>query len=258
MRALSQDEVKRVAGGDDDIVINGTQIYDARYWYFVPDHFFDFDPGFGNGDGSPAPASSNNGTSVEAGYHHIDLANIQRILTNSEQTALNHFKESLARNDAAIDLLSPTDQFLVQTKNGYQAVTGADIQNLWHHTNFIINDNNKVYANGTDRGQSDFNEGNPVSSFNIKTLEGFDRAPGGMNYLPLHELGHLVEVGRINYNDAAKDGVYTSAERQIQERLANDVAAAIQQHDNQVVYRDNTYGYSDDIMWWNTAGDKDP
>jgi hypothetical protein len=104
------------------------------------------------------------------------------------------------------------------------------LKSLWDNSNFTINPDSTVYANGTNRGQSDYNSGHPSISFDISTLVGYDQAANGMNFLALHELGHLVN----------QPNGYTS------EVVANDVAAAIENYSGIPLYNEtvNTYGAS--------------
>ena len=67
-------------------------------------------------------------------------------------------------------------------------------------------------------------------SYNIDTLAGDNTNVGGIEFLILHEIGHMMANSRGHYAVVASDGVVTPAEMEVQQRMANDIARAILNH----------------------------
>lgn len=112
-----------------------------------------------------------------------------------------------------------------------RTVSGQELREMWSKSEFIINDTTYTeYRNESDRGEADYNGGHPRISYNIDVLTDYSRTPGGMNYLALHEIGHMTVAGRQTNAEVHHDKVLTHAENEINERLANDVARGIAHH----------------------------
>lgn len=161
----------------------------------------------------------------------IDVTvNFDRALTPEETAALLDFKAALAANTAFIKGLAASDHVVLA--NGV-TLTGAELKALWAKTDYAINEVGHVYSNSTQRGEANYNDGNPKVSFNIDIVVSYDKwGPPGVQFLGFHELGHISQAGRnSNLNiDANHDGSVSEPERLANERLANDTAAAILNH----------------------------
>lgn len=229
MRLLMLDELDAIAGGGgedtdtvahndvSEVVVTATT---TGTTYSMP-LFTNFSSWGGwsgavQGDGNPNTTDSE---SVSA-----DI-NFTRPLTGTEQAAVNSLVQSI--RDGSELLASIPDSAHVTMWNG-QTVTGAELKQMWQNTDFTINEAGHVYANGTTRGEANYNNGNPQISINIDTLVGYAaNGPIGTNYVVLHELGHMTVAGRAFLTSAYSDGVFTAQEDHDNELLANDIARGI-------------------------------
>lgn len=150
---------------------------------------------------------------------HVDVK-ITRPLTALEQ--LNIDDLNIAIREMTFNIAAINDTATLTLFNG-QTVTGAELKDLWAKTDFVVNDNNTLYPNGTARSEADYNNGNPVISINLSLLGNYDALVGGMNYLVRHELAHMTNAGRYE-NDRYYSGQSTN---ELNERIANDIAWAI-------------------------------
>lgn len=215
----SLDEITVIAPGNDD------DPWDDDPWGGWDDPV---DPGNDWGD-------DNGGSGGGGGYDpgppadeaSIDVVvNINRPLTAAEQAAVDSLKATIAKQTAFINSLSDTAK--ITLPNGQQ-VTGAELKEIWSKTDFQINEVNTTYRNGTTRGEADYNGGDPKVGYNIDIVTGYKALSGGMDYLTMHELGHMTQAGRnANANlDADGNGVVSAVENDANERVANDIAQAI-------------------------------
>lgn len=188
----------------------------------------------------------------DSASHEVKL-NLTHTPTAAEQKAIDNLKARVAAVDAAINGLSDT---VVYTLSGGKTATGAEIKDAWSKTDFTINENSHVYANGGRNGEANWNNGNPEIAFNIGTLQGYDAfGTAGLNYLILHELSHLTEVQRANLADAYSDGAYTEAERHAHELEANNLTRALGETLGLNVVNTPGDGYSTDPLPVNDYGD---
>jgi hypothetical protein len=167
-------------------------------------------------------------------------------MSAQEQTAYNHFVQNVHIQDTKINSLP--DDAVLQLPDG-TTVSGREYKDAWAKTDFEIYDIGHSYANGTTRGESDYNNGNPVVSLNIDILTAYDASPGGLDYLILHETAHLTPGQRMlaSYDlSNASDGgtAYTEAERHAFEQMANDIAAAVANYTGSTVLTTAGDGYS--------------
>lgn len=235
MRLLMEDELDLIAGGDGEdgdenvvqnpavIVVTGQR--EATKSYYVP-NTWDWGGGLAAWNTTAANPEPTDAHSI-----HVDVK-ISRALTADEQKAINDLNVSIQNTTNAIGLI-PNDAH-VTLFNG-KTVTGAELKQLWAVTDFVVNDNNFVYPNGTNRSEANYNGGNPVISVNISLLSNYDAVPGGLNYFTLHELGHMTDAGRTE-NAAYQGGTATADQN---ERLANDVAWAISAYSGEQILPDS-------------------
>jgi hypothetical protein len=131
---------------------------------------------------------------------------------------IDAYKEAINRADKAIRALA--DDARIKLKDG-SYVTGAHLKELWAKTDFVINPKDSSYLNGTERGEAKYNGGDPVISANIDLIADYGRhSQAGLNYLVLHEVGHLTSANR------AFDYVDANPQHEV-EQMANDIARAI-------------------------------
>lgn len=117
-------------------------------------------------------------------------------------------------------------------------VSGAELKQIWAKTDFTIIDNHipgnpPLFSNGTNRGQADYNNGNPMISFAIgQVVANVDESSvsaggrGGL-WVIFHELGHMTENGRSLNN--IYSSYHSEGDRQLSEQFANDFARTITQ-----------------------------
>ena len=215
MRLLMEDELDLIAGGDGE---DGDELPTLPTIYVVaePDRTSWYMPNFYSWGGSPGLNSPDAPEPTDASAVRMDVM-FTRQLTADEQQAVNALAQAIQNTSAAIDAIADNAQ--IKMPDG-RTVTGAELKGIWKNTDFVINENGHQYANGTDRGEANYNNGNPVVSFNISTLTAYSHLEGGMTYLPLHELGHMTSIAREQYQN-------TNASYEENERLANDIARAI-------------------------------
>lgn len=232
MRELTLEELELISGGSvtteiDEIVVvgdgGGDDGGDWGDWGDWGDDWYDGDygdGGGGDGGGDTAPPEP----PADTASVDVDVQ-ITRPLTASEQQAVNDLKTAVAAADAAIRAIP--DNARVTLTDG-TVVTGAELKDAWSKTDFQIVENGTPFANGSGRGEADWNGGDPVVRSTIGNLEGYNaHGQAGMNYLVLHELAHFAEAQRNGLAQAHADGTYSEAERLDHERDANDIARAI-------------------------------
>ena len=243
MRALTDSEMGRTLGGDDgDIIVVGTPYDSPDVWFWSPfDPIMNFNFGGGTAPIAPSPAPLNQ--NMTGGTHRIDLSHLTHTLTSDEQHALNDFAAALARNDAQVGRLQV--HIGEQLSDG-SVVSSNEIKSLFSQLNFIVNEAGTTYGNATDRGQASY----PNVEFNLDTIVAYDKLSGGLDFLALHELGHITAEAQNNYQGAAADGTITAAEMKTQEVMANDIARAILQYSGATVYNEQVYGYSPNQQSW--------
>lgn len=221
MRELTMTELELVAGGStsdvtelDEIVVTGPgdgggggDWGDWGDWGDYGD-YGDYGDGGGSGGGSTDTAPPPDEASVDV------TDTINRPLTADEQKAVNDLKATINDVTKAINALSDASKITLPDGS---TVTGLELKSLWAKTDFVINEVGTAYANGTTNGESNWNNGDPVFSFNIDLLEDYSNLTGGMEYLALHELAHATQTGRAHNASSAPDN----------EQVANDIARAI-------------------------------
>lgn len=233
LRLLMEDELDLISGGDgedaDEIpTVTVVGHSDNTKTYYMTNLAY-----WGVG---PATGSATSPEPTDASSIHIDV-NLKRALNADEQKALDHLVDSVQKTTAAVN--SIPDSARLTLSNG-QSVTGAELKQIWSNTDFVINDNNFVYSNGTTRGEANDNNGNAVVSFNISTLTGYDAVANGMDYLPLHELGHMTAAGKFE-NAAYGSGAASNNQN---EQIANDIAYAIASYAGEGTVASPGGGYS--------------
>lgn len=170
--------------------------------------------------------------------------NIQRALTQSERNALDALADAVS--DASIAINAIPDNAEITLSNGAK-VTGAELKEVWGKTDFTINERGTSYQNGTFRGEADYNGGDPRVSINIDNVEGYAaNGAGGMNYLVLHELGHMTAAGRAS-NQLNVGAPENSPGWIRNERIANDTAHAIADSFGMSILGNPDAGYSSSI-----------
>lgn len=226
LRVLSAEEVELVSGGTYipgyGWVIEGSYGDNGGFGGFPTDPYVG-----GGGEGGIGLPSEYKSTLSSGNDLTINI--FGRTLNPVEQAALDHFKASVtAGHDAfGYGTKSMTVHLNDGTPNGVD-VKLTDLAKLYQNADFVINEAGHRYDNGTTRGESKLNGGNPIISLNIDTLVAYDKVTGGMNYLPLHEIGHL-SPGAIQHNlRSDADGFWSDDELRIQEMMANDTAYALQ------------------------------
>ena len=233
IRLLMEDELDLIAGGDgedaDEIpVVTVVGHADHTQSYYIPNLFM-----WGVG---PVTAGAGDPEPTDASSIHIDVK-ITRPLSAAETKAVNDLAISIQNITSALSLMPDNEH--VTLSNG-MSVTGAELKDLWSRTDFTINEIKFPYANESGRGEADYNNGNPAIALNIDTLVGYDGLAGGMNYLPLHELGHMTAAGQA---ENIAYGANTASYDQ-NERLANDIAFAISSYMNTPILLSPGSGYS--------------
>lgn len=144
--------------------------------------------------------------------------------TDQERAVVEVFASRVRDADSFVKSLNDTDK--ITLRSGVE-VTGAELKSLWAKLDFVIRPMGTTYANGTDRGESNYNGGNPIVTININTIESYNITYEGGIFLPLHELGHLLS------GTAYRDEVDS-----------NDIARAIAARSNVGAYIYATVSYS--------------
>lgn len=236
LRLLMEDELELIAGGDGEdgdelpepaklpeIIVKATA---DKTVFYIPN------PAIWAVGGStvetPEPKD-------EAAIH-IDV-NIQRPLTAEEEQLIKELAKSIQKANEAINAIP--DKAKVTLPNG-KSVSGQELKEVWKNTDFVINDNGFKYKNGTDRGEADYNNGNPIVSFNMSLVKSYGDSEAAMNFLPFHELAHMTSAGR-DQNAAFVSGKSTNDQN---ERLANDIARAIANYSGVPILSDPGGGYT--------------
>jgi hypothetical protein len=156
-----------------------------------------------------------------------------RPLTESEQAAINKLRQVVDTAKARIDAMP--ENATLRLSDG-KLVTGRELKDLMARLDIQIYDG-KPFANNshlsTDPvtgkvvgGEAVYNLGDPIIRLNIGGLEGYNRNSGGVEYLLLHEVGHMVISSLANLENIGPGGI-TPAESAVHERMANDIARAL-------------------------------
>ncbi len=191
-------------------------------------------------------------TPPDSASHDAKL-NLTHTPTAAEQRAIDNLKARVVAVDTAIKGLS--DDVIYTLADG-RVATGAEIKVAWSKTDFTINENSHVYANGGRYGEANWNNGNPEISYNIGALQGYDAfGVAGLNYLILHELSHMTEAQREALAEAYSDGEYSEAERHAHELEANDLARALGETIGLNVVNTVGDGYSTDPISYHNFGE---
>jgi hypothetical protein len=235
IRLLMADELDAVSGGDgddtDDVPTEEIIIVGNRWYVPFPLSYY----GGGGGTATPNTPEGTDQSSVQV------EVNLNRTLTNEELAAVDALNNAIRAATQAINNIPNNAQ--ITLPNG-STVSGAELKAMWASTDFRINEAGTGYANGTTRGEADYAGGNPLISFNIDTVKGYNaHGAAGMNYLIGHELGHMTNAGRA-YDTAAASGGYTPAETAYSEQLANDISRAIANAGGLQYLTNPTYGFS--------------
>lgn len=156
-----------------------------------------------------------------------------RALTPSEQAAINKMREVIDQAKARINAMP--DNATLRLSDG-RTVTGRELKDVIARLDVEIYDgrsfgnnshlNRDPVSNKIVGGEADYNGGNPVIRLNIGGLEGYNRLSGGVEYLFLHEVGHMTPAGLENLAAIGSGGM-TTAESVAHERMANDIARAL-------------------------------
>ncbi len=153
---------------------------------------------------------------------------IDRELKPEERTALAQLDASIQATTRTLGAIPAVARM---TLADGRSVSGSELREMWSKTEFAIHDTGyNGYRNKSARGEADFNGGEPRIAFNIDVVERYGHPLGGMNYLVLHEIGHMTSAGRETNEQVYRDKVLTAEENRINERLANDVARGIANH----------------------------
>ncbi|MDQ8756912.1 hypothetical protein RCO27_11810 [Sphingosinicella sp. LHD-64] len=214
IRELTYEELELVAGGSITITAHPYDPWSDPWWYeqmFEDPYAGDYGSG---GGGVLPPDSASQDVTVMIG----------RPLTQAEQQAVDALNAQITAVSNAINAIPNNTS--ITLADGTR-ITGAELKEIWSKTDFAIYDVGHVYANGTTRGEASYNGGDPVVSYNIDTLQQYNALAGGMNYLILHEVGHMTAAGRALNAVINADGQVTQTENDDNERLANDIARAI-------------------------------
>jgi hypothetical protein len=170
-------------------------------------------------------------------------------LTPEQEAVVQKFKTAV--QDATKAIRGLADDERIQMSDG-SVITGKELKELWAKTDFVINPDTKLYDNGTTRGEAAYNDGNPQISFNIGTVDGYeDSGAAGLNFMVLHELGHLTAANRAF--DAN-----TSNPQSAVEQMANDIARAIAYDANIPILGPGpaiTYGTQTPLVFETPTGD---
>ncbi len=223
IRPLLLEELAKIAGGDgedtDDVttlnhVVSKPDAINGHTAYFVPLvwSFGSMNPGTTYDNPEPSDTS--------AMHLEINLTGI----TPQQQQAIDHLTAAITAATTAIDGI-PNSQII--TLSDGSTVSGQELKTIWAATDFVINPKDTHYDNTVNTGQANYNNGNPVVSYNIDTLTGYDILSGGMNYLALHELGHMTAAGRAFTSAHPSSGGEINPAN---EQFANDIARAIANH----------------------------
>lgn len=246
VRALLAEELRYVAGGDLEdpptdlgtvtvtAEYDGTPTYAVSVWTPV---------GTFPGEHSDSEVLEPEKSDPDKEAIEIDIE-IDRELTAEEQAAVDALVQAVVAATQAINEIPADAQ--ITLSNG-DTVSGAELKLLWQSTDFTINDN-AIYENGSGRGEADYNHGDPMVSLNIDNLVGYNvHGAEGMNYLVLHELGHMTSAGREMNQLVYADGILEegSPEWIENERIANDIAKAIGDHAGMPILDNPAGGYSD-------------
>jgi hypothetical protein len=222
--------------GGSTITVTGNPSPPGSPWPSNPGSPWPSNPG-GSGSGTPNPPPP---PAPDNAAHEVTMGNLTRPLTAEEQANLTAYQNSVAQADAWVNALPDDAQMTLD--NG-QVVTGAEVKEAWANTDFVVNDVGTAYQNGTTRGESNWNNGDPVVSMNIDTIGGYNANAGGTDYLVLHEVAHLTADQRSDYAGLQTDG-YIESERTTYERFANDIARGVIAYNGGTVMQNPGDGYS--------------
>ncbi len=169
----------------------------------------------GNTPGSSEPVAPSDAPADELA---IEITVTIDPVTPEQKVLIEKFKTAVENATNAIRALDDAERIKM---NDGSFVTGYELKKLWALTDFVIHPDTKTYANGTTRGEADYNNGNPQISLNIGVVDGYeDHGAAGLDFMILHELGHLTAANR-NFDRI------TSNPQSAVEEMANDIARAI-------------------------------
>lgn len=203
----------------DDIIVTALRWYEDPWWYRwgIGPAFSGFIalPGVQYDDGADQPIVA----APPADEDSIDIDSSSRTpLTAAEQRAVTHLTEAIAAVRYALNSLPEGQR--IRMADG-SIVTKEELTQLYSRLDIRVDDNKNVdgsdrtYDNGSNRGEILWNNGDPEFHTTRQNLVGYD-AVDGMNYLLLHELGHITSGGRA-----------VNGQPIYQERYGNDVAWAM-------------------------------
>jgi hypothetical protein len=174
---------------------------------------------------------------------NIDITDFTgRPLTPQEQAAVNKLREVI--DLAKMRINEMPDNAILRLSDG-RTITGRELKDVIARLDVEIydgrsfaNKSDKIIVGGVEQprlnpvsgravgGEADYNGGNPVIRLNIGGLQAYAANTGGVEYLFLHEVGHMVPAGLQNLATIGADGI-SPAESAAHERMANDIARAL-------------------------------
>jgi hypothetical protein len=181
---------------------------------------------------------------------NIDISDFTgRPLSPTEQAAMNKLRQVIDNAKARIDAMP--ENATLRLSDG-KTLTGRELKDIMARLDIEIYDG-RIFRNNshlvTDRftgkphgGEADYNNGNPVVRFNIGGVERYNASSGGIEYLLLHEIGHMVNSGLANLERIGQGGI-TADESAAHERNANDIARAIGAYVGMPVIAAPGFGY---------------
>lgn len=177
-------------------------------------------------------------TLVDGIYNEV-VVHPSIILTTEQAGILAQFKALVWGQRA--QLAEIPDGHLIPLDGG-GVVTGAELKAAWARVDFQINPAFTYYPrNQSDRGQADWNFGDPIISLNLNMLDGYSSL-AGLVYLVLHELGHLTQAARNVTASFRHDG-YSPSELVYMEQYANTIGLAIANATNQPYLPNPRHGF---------------
>jgi hypothetical protein len=226
---LSEDDLDEFRAEQDGQVmtVTGWRIGGGVHWSGGSDY---------SGHEPHPTLSPDPGGGPEPADHEVVKIEIRFEPTEEQRKVIEAFKEAIGRADQAISKIP--DDARIKLKDG-STVTGKELKEFWAKTDFVINPAGfSDYKNKSERGESDYKDGDPVISQNIDNIEGYNGSGlAGLNYLVLHEIGHLTRANRDMNDDLFKSPSAV-------EQMANDIARAIAHSAGLDNLANPGYGYS--------------
>jgi hypothetical protein len=196
---------------------------------------------------------------------NIDITDFTgRPLTESEQAAINKLRQVIDTAKARIDAMP--ENATLRLSDG-KLVTGRELKDLMARLDIQIYDARAFGNNShlsTDPvsgkvvgGEAVYNMGDPIIRLNIGGLEGYNRNSGGVEYLLLHEVGHMVIASLGNLENIGPGGI-TAAESAVHERLANDIARALGAFIGMPMLQSPGFGYDPLFPTFSVPADQTP